>query len=58
MEKIEKKIYESKKIYGKKYNASNINVQLDRELVSRLREKLADVSVKEYLQDLIRKSLQ
>ncbi len=57
MEKIEKKVYESKKIYGKKYNASNINVQLDRELVSKLREKIGSISVKEYLQDLIRKSL-
>lgn len=57
MEKIEKKVYESKKIYGKKYNAANINVQLDRELVSRLREKIGSLSVKEYLQDLIRKSL-
>lgn len=57
MEKSDKKVYESKKIYGKKYNASNINVQLDRELVSKLREKIGSISVKEYLQDLIRKSL-
>jgi hypothetical protein len=50
MEKIEKKVYESKKIYGKKYNQSNINIQLDRELVSKLRDKIGNQSVKSFLE--------
>lgn len=53
MEKIEKKVYESKKIYGKKYNQSNINIQLDRELVSKLRDKIGNQSVKSFLENYI-----
>ena len=54
MEKIEKKVYESKKIYGKKYNKSNINVQMDRELVSQLREKIGDTTLKNFFEEYIR----
>jgi hypothetical protein len=57
MEKIEKKIYESKKIYGKKYNKSNINVQMDRELVSQLREKIGDTTLKSFFEEYIREYL-
>jgi hypothetical protein len=57
MEKIEKKVYESKKIYGKNYNKKNINIQLDRELVNSLREKISPVTLKEYLESFIRKSI-
>lgn len=57
MEKIEKKVYESKKVYGKKYNKSNINVQMDRELVSQLREKIGDVTLKSFLEEYIREYL-
>jgi len=53
MEKIEKKVYESKKIYGKKYNQSNINIQLDRDLVSKLRNKIGEQSVKKFLEKYI-----
>lgn len=57
MEKIEKKVYESKKVYGKKYNKSNINVQMDRELVSQLREKIGDVTLKSFFEEYIREYL-
>jgi hypothetical protein len=57
MEKIEKKVYESKKIYGKKYNQSNINVQMDRELVSQLREKIGDTTLKNFFEEYIREYL-
>jgi hypothetical protein len=57
MEKIEKKTYESKKIYGKKYNESNINVQLDRELIMRLRDKIKPLTIKSYLEDFIKNNL-
>ena len=57
MEKIEKKVYESKKIYGKKYNKSNINVQMDRELVSQLRERIGDTTLKNFFEEYIREYL-
>ena len=57
MEKIEKKVYESKKVYGKKYNKSNINVQMDRELVSQLRESIGDTSLKNFFEEYIREYL-
>jgi hypothetical protein len=52
MENIKKKKtdYESTKIYTKKYNQSNINIQLDRELVSKLRDKIGNQSVKSFLE--------
>ncbi len=55
MEKIKKKKtdYESTKIYTKKYNQSNINIQLDRELISKLRDKIGNQSVKSFLQNYI-----
>ena len=57
MEKNDKKVYESKKIYGKKYNISNINVQMDRELVSQLREKIGDTSLKSFFEGYIKEYL-
>ncbi len=58
MENKKKKTdYESTKIYTKKYNKSNINVQMDRELVSQLREKIGDVTLKSFLEEYIREYL-
>lgn len=37
-----KKKYESTKLYSDKYNSENINVQLNRELVRKLRDKIKD----------------
>lgn len=52
--KKSKKDYESTKLYTKKYNASNINVQLDRELIVKLRNKLGKgQSIKQYIESLI-----
>lgn len=56
MEKNEK-IKESKRKYGNKYNKTNINVQLDRELIEVVKSKLNDVTLKSYIEDLIRKNL-
>lgn len=53
MEKNEKKIYESKSIYGKVYNKKNINIQLDRDLVGRIRDKIEDKSLKEFLENML-----
>lgn len=53
MEKNEKKIYESKSIYGKVYNKKNINIQLDRDLVGRIRDKIEDISLKDFLENML-----
>lgn len=59
MENIKKKKtdYESTKIYTKKYNQSNINVQMDRELVSQLREKIGGITLKNFFEEYIREYL-
>ena len=56
MEKNER-IKESKRKYGNKYNKTNINVQLDRELIEVVKSKLNDITLKSYIEDLIRKNL-
>lgn len=57
IEKKEKKVYPSKKLYGKEYNKKNINIQLDRELVNSLREKISPTTLKDYLEDFIKGNL-
>ena len=58
MENQKKKTeYESTKIYTKNYNKKNINIQLDRELVNSLREKISPITLKGYLEDLIKVNL-
>jgi hypothetical protein len=55
-EKIKKSQYESTKKYTIEYNKSNINVQLDRNLINTIKEKLDNkISVKSYIENLIRK---
>ena len=57
MEKNEK-IKESKRKYGNVYNKLNINVQLDRELINILKDKLnGSVSLKYYLEELIKNNI-
>lgn len=56
MEKNEK-IKESKRKYGKKYNKVNISIQVNRELIEILKSKLNGHSLKNYLEELIRKDM-
>lgn len=60
MENKEKKKYQSTKVYSDRYNKENLSVQLNRELLSKLRQHLVgkDVSVKSYIENLIDKSLE
>lgn len=52
-----KKIYESVKIYSKKYNKLNINVQLNRKLIDSLKIKLnKKQSLKDYIENLIKEN--
>lgn len=55
--KKSKKFYESTKKYSKNYNKANINVQLNRELVIKLREKINSLPLKEYIESLIKSDL-
>ena len=57
MEKKEKKHYQSKNDYGKKWNKSNINVSISRDLVTKLKSKIGMVSLKSYLESLIQRDL-
>ncbi len=54
-----KKKYESTKLYSDKYNSENINVQLNRELVRKLRDKIKDknLSLKEFLEIIIMENI-
>lgn len=55
-EKTKKSQYESTKKYTKEYNKSNINVQLDRNLINAVKRKLDNkISVKSYIESLIKK---
>lgn len=55
---MEKKIYESKKVYSKKWAKSNINVSLDRDVINELKERLnGSQSIKSYIENLIKKSI-
>lgn len=54
-EKIKKSQYESTKKYSKEYNKSNINVQLDRDLINSIKEKLnGKMTLKSYIESLIK----
>ena len=52
-----KKVYDSKKIYAKKYNQSNINIQLDRDLVNQIRNKIGNKTLKNFLESYITECL-
>lgn len=54
---MEKKIYESKKNYSKKYNKENISIQLNRSLVQKLKENIGDQSLKSYIENLIKSQI-
>ena len=55
--KKKKSEYESTKIYTKTYNRKNINIQLDRELVNRLRDKIGNQTLKNFLESYINETL-
>lgn len=53
-----KKVYESTRIYGDKYNKVNLNVQLNRDLLTKLKDHLGGKPMKSYIENLIRISLE
>lgn len=56
-QKKSKKDYQSTKDYSKKYNKENINVQLNRDLILKLRQELKDETIKDYLEKIIMEKL-
>lgn len=51
--KKKKSEYDSTKIYSNNYNKKNINIQLDRDLITKLRTKLGNKPLKNFLEDYI-----
>jgi hypothetical protein len=55
---VEENIKKSKRNYGDKYNKENINVQLNRELIDRLKLEIKNKkSIKSYIEELINEKL-
>lgn len=50
---IKENIKKSKRKYGERYNKENITIQLNRELIDRLKEKIETTTVKSYIENLI-----
>lgn len=55
---VEENIKKSKRNYGDKYNKENVNVQLNRNLITRLKFQIKNKkSIKSYIEELINNSL-
>lgn len=56
---MNKKIYESKKIYSNKYNKLHKSIRVEKELYEKLKCHLTDknISIKDYIEKLIKDSL-
>lgn len=52
-----KKKYESTKLYSDKYNKDNINVQLNRDIIKKVRDKIGDMTLKDYIEKLLKEKL-
>jgi len=52
---VQENIKKSKRNYGDKYNKENVNVQLNRELIGKLKSKLnSNFTLKSYIENLIK----
>jgi hypothetical protein len=56
-EKKSKKDYQSTKEYSKKYNKENINIQINRNLISKLRKRIGSETIKSYIENLIKEKI-
>ena len=55
---LSENIKKSKRNYGDKYNKENVNVQLNRDLINQLKEKLnKEKSIKSFIENLIKKNI-
>jgi hypothetical protein len=58
MTNVEENIKKSKRNYGDKYNKENVNVQLNRDLINKLKEKLdKQTSIKSFIENLIKNNI-
>jgi predicted DNA-binding protein YlxM (UPF0122 family) len=54
---ISENIKKSKRNYGDQYNKINVNVQLNRDLINQLKQKLnKETSIKSFIENLIKNS--
>ena len=57
MTNVEENIKRSKRNYGDKYNQKNDKVQLNRDLINQIKEKLnKETSIKSFIENLIKNS--
>jgi hypothetical protein len=56
---MDKKIYESKKIYSSKYNKLHKSIRVEKELYEKLQDylKYKNVSIKDHIEKLIKNSI-
>ncbi len=55
---VSENIKKSKRNYGDKYNKENVNVQLNRELIASLKEKLnKETTIKSFIETLIKNNI-
>jgi hypothetical protein len=58
MTNVEENIKKSKRNYGDKYNKENVNVQLNRDLINKLKDKLnKETSIKSFIENLIKNNI-
>jgi hypothetical protein len=58
MTNVEENIKKSKRNYGDKYNKENVNVQLNRNLINKLKDKLnKETSIKSFIENLIKNNI-
>ncbi len=57
--KKDKKVYESKKLYSKKYNKKHSTIQVENEIYLELKEYLKEknIKIKDYVSELIKSSI-
>jgi hypothetical protein len=58
MNNVQENIKKSKRNYGDKYNKENVNVQLNRELIEKVKLRIKNKqSIKSYIESLIKENL-
>jgi hypothetical protein len=58
MNDVQENIKKSKRNYGDKYNKGNVNVQLNRELIEKVKLRIKNKqSIKSYIESLIKENL-
>lgn len=55
---VSENIKKSKRNYGDRYNKENVNVQLNRDLINQLKERLnKETTIKSFIENLIKNNI-